>query len=301
MKIEIKEKPWDLLFVAVVTALLIIAIALVPDSAMRTILGLPFILFFPGYVLISFLFPEEEPLDKIERIALSFGLSIAITPLIGLLLNYIWEISLVPILYSQSLFIFTFSLLAFLRRRTIPTEEMFSIEFEIDPPDWENYDIIDKALVIATVGLLIASGSLAYHIATTPRTGERFTEFGVLGPEGMADDYPTNLTVNETGTVIVMVTNREHASVNYTLVIGAGHSYDNMSDEGDIPEDFNVTLPSNNTYKETSVRLRHGEKWNRTVNFSIGEEGRAIKLNFFLLKDGDVYRQLHLWVDVLEG
>ncbi|MEF8873105.1 MAG: DUF1616 domain-containing protein [Candidatus Thermoplasmatota archaeon] len=301
MRIKIEEKPWDLLFVAVVTALLILAIAVIPDSALRTILGLPFILFFPGYVLISFLFPEDEPLDKIERIALSFGLSIAITPLIGLLLNYIWEISLVPILYSQSLFIFTFSLLAFLRRRAIPTEEMFSIEFEINPPDWENYDIIDKALVVATVGLLIASGSLAYHIATTPRTGERFTEFGVLGPEGMADDYPTNLTVNETGTVIVMVTNREHASVNYTLVIGVGHSYDNMSDEGDIPEDFNVTLPSNNTYKETSVRLRHSEKWNRTVNFSIGEEDRALKLNFFLLKDGDVYRQLHLWVDVLEG
>ncbi len=301
MKIKIKEKPWDLLFVVVVTALLIVTIALIPDSTLRTILGLPFILFFPGYVMISFLFPEEEPLDKIERIALSFGLSIAITPLIGLLLNYIWEISLVPILYSQSLFIFTFSLFAYLRRRSIPTEEMFSIELEINPPDWENYDIIDKALVIATVGLLIASGSLAYHIATTPRTGERFTEFGVLGPEGKADDYPTNLTVNETRTVIVMVTNREHAMVNYTLAVGLGHSYENMSYEGDLPEDFNFTLPSNNTYKETSITLKHNEEWNRTVNFSIGDAGRDLKFNFFLLRDGDVYRQLHLWVDVWEG
>ncbi|MFW5927855.1 MAG: DUF1616 domain-containing protein [Thermoplasmatota archaeon] len=299
MRIQIREKPWDLAFVVVVTALLLAVIAVSPNSTVRTILGLPYILFFPGYVLISFLFPEGQPLDKIERIALSFGLSIAITPLIGLLLNYVWEISLVPILYSQSLFIFVFALLAYLRRETIPLEERFSIYLEINPPEWHNYDIIDKALVVATVGLLMASGGLAYHIATTPRTGEQFTELYMLGPEGVADDYPTNLTVNETGRVIMGAINREHEEVNYTLGVGLGDSYENMTLLGNIPTDYNITFDRNNTYYSTSFSLKNNEKWNHSLDFSISKPGEY-KFNVFLLRNEKLYQDIHLWVTVRE-
>jgi len=298
LRIKIKERPWDLLIVVLLNTLLILAVALTPDSIWRTILGLPFILFLPGYVLISFLFPEDEPLDHIERIALSFGLSIAITPLIGLALNYTWEISLVPILYSQSLFIYSFSLLAYLRRRSTPSEELYNIEFEINPPDWEDYDWIDKVLVVATVGLLIASGGLAYHIATTPRTGERFTEFGILGEGGEADDYPNNLTVNETGTFSVTVVNREYERVNYTLVVGLGYTYEDMEREIEHT-DYKFELPSNNSYIQTDLELEHEEKWNQTMNYSVGEEG-VYKLSFFLLREGEVYRNLHLWIEITE-
>jgi len=44
------------------------------------------VLFLPGYTLIATLFPRKDDLDGIERVALSFGLSIAITPLLGLAL-----------------------------------------------------------------------------------------------------------------------------------------------------------------------------------------------------------------------
>jgi uncharacterized membrane protein len=46
------------------------------------------VLFFPGYTLISALFPRKDSLSGVERLALSFGLSIAVVPLIGLILNY---------------------------------------------------------------------------------------------------------------------------------------------------------------------------------------------------------------------
>ena len=58
------------------------------ETFIRTILGLFLILFIPGYSLIAALFPRKGDLDGIERAALSFGLSIAVTPLIGLALNY---------------------------------------------------------------------------------------------------------------------------------------------------------------------------------------------------------------------
>jgi len=290
LKIEIREKPWDLAIVVISTILLLGIIYLTPDSWVRTVLGLPYLLFFPGYVLISFLFPEEEPLDKIERIALSFGLSIAITPLIGLLLNYTWEISLVPLLTSISLFIFAFSGLAFYRRRAIPLEEVFHIELEINPPDWESYDMIDKALVVGTVILLIASGALAVHIATTPRTGERFTEFYILGEGGMADDYPNDLQVNETGTLTIGVVNREHETTDYTVVMGLGYEFDDMNSIGTLSD--NISLPGNNTYFETEISLNHTESWNMTVEFSV-EMPEIYRMKFFLLRDGEVYRDLH--------
>jgi len=48
-------------------SILLIFIYIFPDSILRKGIGLPFILFFPSYSLISFLFPERRGLDIIER------------------------------------------------------------------------------------------------------------------------------------------------------------------------------------------------------------------------------------------
>lgn len=82
------RKYWDLISVIVLSLLLDLIIFVAPDSIIRKILGLAFVLFFPGYVFVTSLFPERKELDNLERLALSFGLSIAIVPLIGLVLNY---------------------------------------------------------------------------------------------------------------------------------------------------------------------------------------------------------------------
>ena len=76
-----------------------------PTVILRWIVGSVFVLFLPGYVTVQALFPEGKELDNIERFALTVGLSLAITPLIGLLLNYTpWGIRLDPIVISLSIF-----------------------------------------------------------------------------------------------------------------------------------------------------------------------------------------------------
>ena len=62
---------------------LIVATIPMTSSVARIVLGLPFVLFFPGFVLNLALFPGKEGMGGIERMALSFGLSIAVVPLIG--------------------------------------------------------------------------------------------------------------------------------------------------------------------------------------------------------------------------
>ena len=61
-----------------------------------------------GYALIKTLFPSKVPfptssenIDNIERAALSLGMSLALTPIIGLILNYTpWGIRLTPVTLS---------------------------------------------------------------------------------------------------------------------------------------------------------------------------------------------------------
>ncbi|MFW6197165.1 MAG: DUF1616 domain-containing protein, partial [Thermoplasmatota archaeon] len=124
-----------------------------------------------------------------------------------------------------------------------------------------------------------------------------FTEFSVLGEEGIEADYPTDLEVGEYGTISTVVTNHEHEPVDYEIVVGLGEEYEDMEYEGELPSDYNFTFSSNDTYYSTDLSLNHGEGWNQTMNFSIGEPGRY-KLSLFLVRDGVIYRDLHLWVDV---
>lgn len=88
---------WTTIALAIVTT---IAVFTIPEDAIpivyiRSMLGSIFVLFLPGYAFIKALFPAQVPiktssynLDTIERVALGFGMSIALTSIVGLILNY---------------------------------------------------------------------------------------------------------------------------------------------------------------------------------------------------------------------
>lgn len=108
---------WIIIILASTTTLLIFTI---PENAFplvyaRYILGSIFVLWLPGYTFIKALFPEKE-LDNIERVALSMGMSIALVPIVGLLLNYTpWGIRLTPITIGLLALTFTFATAAIIR------------------------------------------------------------------------------------------------------------------------------------------------------------------------------------------
>lgn len=62
-------------------------------EVLRIVLGSFFVLFIPGFAW-SFVFFAKDEIDAIERIALSFGLSIAIIPLMIFYLNYLFGIKI---------------------------------------------------------------------------------------------------------------------------------------------------------------------------------------------------------------
>ena len=222
MELELR-RDWDLYIMIGLTLALIPVIYLFPDSTLRTIIGLPFLLFFPGYLAIAALFPRKDDLDSIERVALSFGLSIAITPLIGFGLNYTpWGIRLDPILFSISGFNILVALAALQRRGAVLEPYLPFDPFKTVEGVWNEFQKeqgLDKALsVILALSILSSVVALAYVIAF-PRQGESFTEFYILGPDGKARDYPNQLLLGEEADIIIGLANHEHRTMNYTIVI----------------------------------------------------------------------------------
>jgi hypothetical protein len=128
---------WITMALTIATAIVVFT---VPEDAfplvyLRYVLGAIFILWLPGYAFIKALFPQtlpfaralahslgttEKNLDTIERVALSLGMSIALVPIIGLLLNYTpWGIRLTPIVLSLTAFTIIFATAAIVREHQI--------------------------------------------------------------------------------------------------------------------------------------------------------------------------------------
>jgi uncharacterized membrane protein len=300
VRLQFQEKPWDL-YAAVGYTGVMAAVLLALNVG--NLLAILLVLFVPGYVLVAALFPgsitpEKPEIDWIERIALSFGLSIAVVPLLGLLLNFTpFGIRFAPIVATIALFTVGVGYAAYWRRMRLPAERRLSLTVVLGLPEWQEYGMLDKVLTIAlAASILVAGGTLAY-VVLTPRPGEAFTEFYILGPGGNASGYPTNLTVNETGSVIIGVANHEGASVNYSVridLVGVQIVYNATSG-------FNETIEVNRTtWTQIPITVGDGATWTHPYSFSIPSRG-LWKVQFLLFKEGNfasAYRELHLFVKV---
>ncbi|MFH1485465.1 MAG: DUF1616 domain-containing protein, partial [Chloroflexota bacterium] len=114
------------LLIASLISLALIPVAVFTTGPFRIALGLLLVLFLPGYSLIAALFPRKGDLSSMERVALSFGLSIVVVPLIGFMLNYTpWGIRLFPLLFCLVFFVLAATAAAYYRRQSLPPEERF--------------------------------------------------------------------------------------------------------------------------------------------------------------------------------
>jgi uncharacterized membrane protein len=308
-----KEKlPLDLKIIFFWLVLTVIGIYMPPvnESFFRVVIALPMVLFIPGYVLIAALFPGKLDIDIIERIALSFGLSIAIVPLIGLALNYTpWGIRLDPIVISLVIFTLVLATLAFFRRVQIPLEERFSmpvheiaqgLRHEFLSPKSSR---LDRLLSIILIISIIAAVATTVYVIVVPKEGETFTEFFILGEKKMAADYPTRLTVGETGTLSIGIGNHEYRNITYTVETYL------MTMEFD--ENTNTSsLQAMDPLDRFTVPVSHNSTVITPYSFSAKKTGYN-RIEFLLFNQtvpddrvkgmdriNQSYRDLHLWVTI---
>ncbi|MFC2017873.1 DUF1616 domain-containing protein [Chloroflexota bacterium] len=284
----------DLVVIGVLTLILVLLISISSPTWLRVIFGLPFILFFPGYTLMAALFPRKEGLGYTERLVLSFGLSIAIVPLIGLMLNYIWRIDLYPILISLSFFILATSATAWYKRRSYPPGDRFSVPFQygehLPRLKWDEFKRLDKVLFFLLIAVILgALGTLAYVIVT-PNEGEKFTEFYILGLDREANNYPQELGLGERGEIILGIVNEEHETTSYRVEVWIDEEQVKLwLGESEIEEREIEAGP-----------LDHGEKWEHEISFAphqIGDD-QEVEFRLYTNEDSEPYLILHLYVDV---
>ncbi len=329
---SLRQFPADLaavIAVTIATAVVVFA-PVVSETPLRIVLGLTFVLFIPGYAFIAALFPERGPLsdtqgdeetsitdrvrpghtgniDGIERVALSFGLSIAIVPLIGLVLNFTpLGIRLVPLVVCIGGFTVISSMIAAVRRWELPAEERFRVPYrqwytsmrsELFAPDTRGDLVLNAVLVVS---LLLAVSSVGYAVLV-PQSGETFTEFYLLTENETGDlvasGYPTNFIVGENESLVVGIDNHEGQTIEYTVVVELQRV--RMSNNS-------VTVLEERELQRFSPRVASNETWRQKHMISPTLTGNRLRLTYLLYKDAppneptveNAYRELHLWINV---
>ncbi|MDD2614163.1 MAG: DUF1616 domain-containing protein [Methanosarcina sp.] len=289
-----RKFPSDLLLIAglVILTDIFVLLPALSGSLIRTALGLPLLLFLPGYALISMLFPEKNGLEGMERIALSVAMSVSVVPLIGLALSYTsWGIKEIPLLTSFSAFTLLMLVAAYVRRRKLPADREFEVSFRaltatlISEAMGEPESKTEKSLrIFLALSFLILIGTGAY-VVLVPQEREPFTEFYILGSNGMANNYTTEYIQGESGTYIIGITNNEHRTMNYTMEVRL--------------ENKPLPLPE----KLQHIRLAHDKALKEPLEIMPPFKGENMKLEFLLFNETEKnvpYKDLRLWINVEE-
>jgi len=313
LPLHLRDIPADLqcAVIWIVFTVATVYLPVINETPLRVLFALPFILFIPGYLLIAALFPKQDDLDGIERVALSFGLSIAIVPLIGLALNYTpWGIRLDPILTALALFTFGMAGVALYRRLLVLEEERFTVAFgagvaqirsELFDADASRLDRLLSVLLLLAITAAVVTTA---YVIVVPKEGEKFTEFYILGMEGKAADYPTLFSEGESQSLIIGIGNHEYRYVNYTV-----ETY--LMDQTFDPATNQSTIHAMELLDRFMVEIDHNETEEIPYTFTV-EDDRYNRLQLLLFcenppaEEGEeriatAYRDLHLWIDVRSG
>jgi uncharacterized membrane protein len=294
-------------------SIVIICLPVLNESSIRAMLVLPGILFFPGYCLIAALFPKYSDIDFIERIALSFGLSIAIVPIIAFWLNFTpWGIRLNPILIALTVFILVMVLIAHYRRSLLAREERFRVPFfEIVGTLWNTMfprggNRIDRLFTVVTTFAILAAVLATVYTFAVPKEGEHFTEFFILGENRTANGYPEQIIAGLDYPMFIGVGNHEHRNVTYTIETWI------LRTEFDSVKNTSTIL-SMEPLDHLSLVLLHNETTILPYNFSLQKTGYN-RVEFLLFNEttpgpyvtgndriNASYRDLNLWITVRQG
>ncbi len=252
------------------------------EGVPRIVLGVLFLLVSPGYTLMTALFPRKGIMQGVERAALSLVLSFALVSLSGLVLNYTpWGIKLAPIFIFISCLILAFCMIGFVRRRWLPREDRFEPRITIRMPQWGSTSKLDKTLSVGLVMAIIAATATLTYMIAEPKNEETFTDFYLLGPEGMMENYPHEVVLGEQAEVVLGIKNHENQDMAYNVL---------------------VTFDEEEAQEIGPIGLANEKEWLQKVALVPANAGTDQKVEFLLSKgkSTEPFLELHLWLDVRE-
>lgn len=179
------------------------------------------------------------------------------------------------------------------RRRAVPWSQRPRFRVDVPAGGWVPSSGSTRVWSVALIAAVVVTAGTFTFVMTTDREVEAFTEFYVLDLEENAADYPTMLAPGENASVVVAVSNLEHAPADYTVNV--------TSIRGELVREGETFVPvEEQALGSWSVSLDHEESQKRLFRFSLEEEGLH-RVGFTLKIEGsgeEAYRSLHLWLRV---
>lgn len=294
-------------------------VQLAPATPVRVLVVLAVLLFVPGYAFTTAAFPATRrprtaPADSttasgpagitvVERLALSFGLSVALLPLYGLVLQVTVEnFAVEPLLGLLTVVVPILLVVGTIRRvRTpvarryvVPLREWLSTVRSTVSAGRTRDTVVNVALVVA----VIASMSTLTFALVAPQDGSHFTEVSLLAQQPSGDfagsNYPTTFTEGEGQSLMLHVQNKEERAVVYTVVI----QQQRVDTDGQVRQ--SVELDRFNR------RVERNQEWYAEHELAPTMAGEDIRVTYLVYRDTvpakptleNAYRSLTLWVDV---
>ena len=252
------------------------------------VFGAGYVLYVPGYLIQAVLFSHRDDLDGVERTGLSLGLSVALIPLLALLLDALpWGLRVWPIVVGEMGLITLFVLAAALRRWSLPAGQAHSPHTLPHPVGWWSGLLrSERWLAIIMAGALLLAGLTAAWVLLTPSDADFMTEFYILGPDGLAENFPRHATVGEPLRVTLGVTNLERSAQIYRVEVWVQDGWDDTRRQQVGTVD--------------AFGLRVGENRESWLVWQMPWEGQDQQVDFLLFtgSGAEPYRRLRLWLDV---
>jgi uncharacterized membrane protein len=230
------------------------------------------------------LFPHPGELDPVARAAFSFGLSIAASPIVLIVLNaFGFGAQFEPIALSLGLIILAGGLVTFLRLRRAPAGEGSRFDFRVDIKGWwASQDRFSRGIYSLLAGALLVA-AVSGIIVSQEAPAEPYTEFFLLDSQGLSMDYPREVTAGTQVICILGIINREGESSQYRIVAVGGED-----------QALSTSDP---------ILLEDGETWQGYLTIVLAQTGDGQKVEFFLERIGSPwpYRTLRIWMNVDPG
>jgi uncharacterized membrane protein len=281
----------DLLLLVVLALLPPVLLLLPPSLALlRVPLGLAMVLLAPGTALAAALFPKRDDIDTPTRAGLNFGLSIAVIPLLALLLDGLpWGIRPWPIAIGLSIWMWLCCGVAALRRWLLIRSGLAYAPPSVDLAGW--WQRLDRGIRVRYIagalalGAALSAGAMPLILADS---SPHMTEFYILGKQGLAEDYPRLAAPGEALTVTMGVANKERGARTYRVEIWAADPW-NAGRRALVAQ-------------EGPIILRADEQREWPVTWQLPWAGNDQQVEFLLFSDDspEPYRRLRLWLNVVE-
>lgn len=324
--------------VAVVSVSDALVLGIAADAhSVRALFAVPSLLFIPGYVLLATLFPRRylAPLDADpvtvfgnntdsagrhrvessrritwgERVALSFGASVAILPLLALaIVPFSGSISREPALLGLTAFVLVGAIAATVRRNRLSKRDRFRVPYRrwtrtLHRTAFGDHSLPDRAISVVLLCSLLAATSAFGFAILAPQQGEAYTSASLLtrteSGDLTASGYPDNFTQGDSEQLLLRVANNENVEMTYSAVV----QLQRVDTAGET-----VTITDREPLVQKRKTVAAGDTWLASHTVEPTMIGEDLRMTYYLYR-GDppaspseetAYRTLHLWINVSE-